>query len=186
MLSELLLKPELFVVVRKIDDDLAERVREQGCRYCGSKLCRGDYERKPRGGPKLFEGCEIRRSFCCGNESCRRRTKPPSVMFFGRRVYWGCVILVVLSLRRGGAEGWSTGQLMRRFGVSRQTIKRWAKYFAEEFPKSGVWKRVRGRVIGSVSSQELPGALLKWCCVNQGSESAAVVNCLKLISEGAT
>ena len=62
--------------------------------YCEGPLHDANSWRKPRGGPpnleKLFE---LRYSLCCGREGCRRRVMPPSVRFWGRRVYWAPVIL---------------------------------------------------------------------------------------------
>ena len=43
----------------------------------------------------------MRLSFCCGREGCRRRVLPPSVLFWGRRVYWAAVVLVVTAPCQG-------------------------------------------------------------------------------------
>ena len=70
--------------------------------FCGGPLHYANYPRKPRGGPPdLDEVFEIRYSLCCGREGCRRRLLPPSVRFWGRRVYWAPVVLIITALRQG-------------------------------------------------------------------------------------
>jgi hypothetical protein len=104
MLSELLQKVSLFRLLYQIDLDLANQQRQCGCPYCGGRLDRAGYERKPRGGPPgIPEQYLIRHSLCCSQADCRRRSLPPSCLFMGRRVYWGCVILVVMALRQNRA-----------------------------------------------------------------------------------
>jgi len=63
----------------RFDDDLASQVREGGCPRCGGRLDVADYPRKPRGGSiELGDDYDVRRSFCCAVEGCRRRRTPPS------------------------------------------------------------------------------------------------------------
>jgi hypothetical protein len=40
---------ELYQLLEKADADLAEEARRKGCRHCGGRVHRADYERKPRG-----------------------------------------------------------------------------------------------------------------------------------------
>jgi hypothetical protein len=88
-------------------------------------LHRAVYGRKPRGGPAdLPEAVAVRLSFCCGREGCRRRVLPPSVLFWGRRVYWGGVVLVLTALREGRVAGVTVERLRARFGVTRPTLTR--------------------------------------------------------------
>jgi hypothetical protein len=78
------------------DPSVCDPVRAAGCPYCGAALHAGDYPRKPRGVPRSLLGpaYERRLSLCCSREGCRRRVTPPSVRFFGRRVYLGALVVL--------------------------------------------------------------------------------------------
>src|SRR2546426_1825828 len=70
-----------YRVLLRFDDDLAEQARREGC-GCGGKLHSARYPRKPRGAPEeLQEEYSRRRSFCCAEEGCRKRTTPASFRF---------------------------------------------------------------------------------------------------------
>lgn len=135
-----------------IDKDLAERIRQNACPFCGASLHSSNYSRKPRGGPgNLPDELSIRHSLCCSAEKCRRRVLPPSVRFWDRKVYWSAVILVTIVLQQQRTEGYSAGKIVQLFGVSRHTLKRWIHYFSKVFPLSRRWKKLRG-----LFGEELP------------------------------
>lgn len=185
MLSELLQKASLFSLLHRIDLDLAERIRIKGCPFCNNALHRANYERKPRGGPaSIPDEYLIRQSLCCGCPGCRRRTQPPSSLFMGRRVYWGCVILVVMTLHQGRPCGASVAKLERMFSISRQTIKRWIVWFRDEFPQSAQWHRLRGRVVCTISNEELPAALVLHFMNHFPRSEQALVACLRFLAAG--
>jgi transposase len=88
---------KFFSLLQEIDREIARQVAQAGCPHCGGRLDRSDYNRKPRGDLFLAPAVELplrRISFCCCAEGCRRRATPPSVVFLGRRVYLGAVVLV--------------------------------------------------------------------------------------------
>ena len=87
----------LLESLRQVDVEEAERVRQQGCPYCGKKLHQANYPRKPRGIEDVAEEDRWRLSFCC--EECRCRTTPKSVRFFGRKVYFAIVVIAAVVLR---------------------------------------------------------------------------------------
>ena len=183
MLPELLQKASLFSLLYRIDMDLARQHQQGGCPSCGGPLHQANYMRKPRGGPDdIPEDCLLRLSLCCGREECRCRSMPPSTRFLGRRVYWGCVILVAMTLRQNRAEGMSANKVMRLLGVSRKTLIRWAIYFREVFPFSAQWQRFRGRVSPSVRDNDLPGALLRFFLHNNESPDKGLIACLYSLS----
>ena len=183
MLPELIQKASLFSLLHRIDKDLARQHQHGGCPYCGGPLHQANYMRKPRGGPDdIAEECHLRLSLCCGREGCRRRSLPPSARFMGRRVYWGCVILIAMTLRQNRPEGASANKLIRLLGVSRKTLIRWAIYFREVFPYSGRWQRLRGRVSSSVRDSDLPGALLRFFLLNSESAGNGLIACLQFLA----
>ena len=67
----------------RFDQDLAASVQAGGC-DCGGVLHGARYPRKPRGVPRpvLGPAYEIRLSFCCAQDGCRRRTTPPRSGFW--------------------------------------------------------------------------------------------------------
>jgi hypothetical protein len=183
MLTELLRRVSLFRLLRAIDVELARDKRGQRCPHCGGPLYQSNYVRKPRGGPPTIpEELLIRESLCCGREGCRKRTLPPSCLFMERRVYWGCVILVVMALRQNRPEGASARKLQRLFEISRATLTRWFTYFREEFPLSTKWQRLRGLVISRVEDDRLPSSLLECFLGKAESAEKGLLACLSFLS----
>jgi hypothetical protein len=144
----------------KFDDDLAEQTRQTGC-GCGGKLHSARYPRKPRGVPEqLQEDYATRRSFCCAEEGCRKRTTPESFRFLSRRVYVGAVVVLVTALRHG-ATAQRVAQLRATIGVSRRTVERWRQWWLEEFPRSSFWRWGRGQLASGIDVRTLPLSLLE-------------------------
>jgi hypothetical protein len=185
MLSELLQKANLFHLLFQIDLDLAHKCRLSGCPFCGGKLHQSNYVRKPRGGPpEIPELYLLRQSFCCSASDCRRRVLPGSCRFWGRRVYWAAVILVVMALRQGRTSGISIRKLSRLFDIDRKTICRWMMYFREQFPQTPLWRRLRGKVAADVKDSELPTGLVHFFISQLGSEESAIGQCLQFLAAG--
>ena len=183
MLPELLQKASLFSLLHRIDMDIAGQLRQGGCLYCGGPLHQANYQRKPRGGPNYIpEDCLLQFSLCCGRQGCRRRSLPPSTRFMGRRVYWGCVILVTMTLRQNRPDGVSARELMRLFGFTRNTLIRWAAYFRDIFPSGAQWQRLRGTVSASVRNGELPGALVRFFLLTSESAEKGLIACLRFLA----
>jgi hypothetical protein len=150
----------LFELLGRIDQDLAQEVQGKGCGWCGGRLDRADYARKPRGlPPGLGREHAVRLSFCCAAEGCRRRNPPPSVRFLGRRVYVGAAILGITALRPGARQA-EARALRAWLGVSGRTLARWHRWWREVFAASAFWRNARARLRTPVPPQALPGALL--------------------------
>ena len=183
MLTELVKKASLYLLLNKIDHDLAIECRNKGCPYCGGVLHQANYERKPRGGPiDLPDEVCIRQSLCCSVEGCRHRQLPPSTLFIGRRVYWSLVILIVMTLRQNRPEGKSTIGLMRRFKITRKTLFRWICYYRDIFPHGDQWKILRGKIGILVRNSFLPGDLVDYFIENSRDYEDGVVRCLKFLA----
>jgi len=171
--------------LHRIDQELADQTRAGRCPFCSGPLHYATYERKPRGGPEgIAEEVCVRLSLCCGREGCRRRTLPPSCLFLGRKVYWGAVVLVVVALRQRRRQSFSAARLRALFGVSWETVGRWMGFFAEVFPFSNRWQRVRGLVPSEVRDEEVPAALLEAFVEARGEERDGVIGCLELLARG--
>lgn len=156
---ELLRDARLYAHLLRIDQDLADKTRAARCPRCSGRLDRGDYPRKPRGGPATL-GLEHGRrlSLCCA--ACRRRVTPPSARFFGRRVYLAPAFLVISAMTRK-----LTGGRLRRigieFGVDRRTVIRWRQWWREIFPTTSFWRGAKARFMPPVAADELPASLIE-------------------------
>lgn len=185
MLLGILRKEKLFHILCVFDEELAIKVKALGCPFCAGILDWGNYPRKPRGELcKVPAKYMIRFNLCCRNEGCRSRTMPPSCRFFGRKVYWSCVILVVMALRQNRPNGYSAAKLQRMFGISHHTLSRWIQYFTEQFPSSDQWKRLRGKVISTIKDSQLPSNLLHYFIDCNQSEEKGMVGCLNFLASG--
>jgi len=182
MLPEAIQRESLFALLHQIDVDLAESTQARGCPYCDSgRLHKASYSRQPRGGPpNIPEDYLTRLSLCC--DKCRKRTLPLSVLFWGRRVYWGVVIIVVTTLRQQRAEGFCADKIREMFGVSILTLKRWLTYFRDIFPLSEIWKRLCGMFMPPVAPESIPLAVLESLGLARDDPQTILVKCLRLLS----
>ena len=142
----------------RIDQELAAVARREGCLRCGGRLDSARYPRKPRGCPiDLDARYECRLGLCC--DACRKRAKPPSVLFLGRRVYFGAAI--VLSVMDKALTAERLAKLKQLLGVDRRTVRRWQRWWREIFPHTALWSVERGRLLPLVDQSALPGSLLE-------------------------
>lgn len=170
MYHALLLDVRFLTMLLGIDREVAAAVKATGC-PCGGRLHGGDFRRKPRGGPAgLGVEHEMRFSFCCGEEGCRKRTTPASVRFLGRRVYLGMVVLLG-ALFEGGVTAGRVRDLQELTGspIDRRTLTRWVEWWRETLPKSRGWRAMTGLFRGRVEVGRLPLSLLELV----GGEDAA-------------
>jgi hypothetical protein len=160
MYQKLLGDDRLYFWMERVDRELANASIQQGCRRCQGRLHQAKYPRKPRGaGCKLGPEFEQRWSFCCAHRECRRRMTPPSVRFFGRRVYFGAVFVLCMAMEHGLRNGRSQ-RLWELLGVGRQTLERWRTYWQQTFVQSPFWRTARARLSPLVAENELPASLL--------------------------
>ncbi len=128
--------------LKQVDAAEAEACRAAGCPRCGGALHSASYPRKPHGLAANLRNDVRRFSLCCS--VCRRRVKPPSVRFFGRRFYVGALFLVVSALAVAGGARLQT--IARRCGVPASTLKRWRRWWLEAFPLTREWQARRGEL----------------------------------------
>lgn len=144
MSQNFLTNASFHLLLNTIDHELADKTKLQGCRFCGCKLHLADYPRSPFGiAPALRDGYASRLSFCCG--TCRKRTTPPSVRFFGRR-WFPAPLLVFISALMHGVNQRRCEQLKRHFGitVSESTLRRWQWWWRESFMATKFWLKFKG------------------------------------------
>lgn len=183
-LNTLTLK-SLFSLLYQIDLELLENTRNRGCPFCGGPLHNAHFQRKPRGGPPdLQEAFEIRFSLCCGSKGCRRRTMPPSVRFWGRRVYWAPVLLLITALRQNRNPDVTLNHLKSFCGVWRSTVNRWKEYFLSIFPQSEACRRLSGHLKPQSHNGCFPYDLLKRLSESVAHPKEVLIRCLKLLILG--
>ena len=193
MFHDWIAEDKFFALLEQGDARAAAAVKAAGCRYCGGRLDRADYPRKPRGGSMAAAGESLVRriSFCCAQEGCRRRATPPSLVFLGRKVYLGIVVVVASLLAltppkpspgpvllpppsplippptpQGSASSSpAASSSVPSSPVSspppRRTVRRWLSWFQTELPKTAWWQVARGRLWPPMAEQELPRALVE-------------------------
>ena len=165
----------------EIDREMAAAAKAAGC-GCGGVLHRGDYRRKPRGGPEGL-GAEYGRrlSFCCAEEGCRKRRTPQSVRFLGWRVYLGVVVILGAAFE-GGVTASRVRGLRELIGgsIDRRTLTRWVNWWRERLPRSRAWKGMAGLFYRSVSPKRMPLSLLE--LVSEDDAGMRVTRVLELLS----
>lgn len=159
MFRRIMADPRLPVMLFRIDFDLAREVKDKGCPFCGGRLHSARYPRKVRCEKGLPQSWDLRFSFCCAEEGCRKRTTPSSVRFFGRRLYPAAVVVLLCALSQG-ATARRLSVLRSALGVDRRTVARWRTWWIEAFPKTGFFKKVRDRFLPPLNPNSLPRSLL--------------------------
>jgi hypothetical protein len=152
----------LFQLLEKVDADLMEKARQEGCLLCGGALHRSDYDRKPRGGPQW----DTPFSLCCAQEGCRRRHTPPSVRFLGRRVYAGLVVVLVSAMIHG-LKPPRVQRLREVLGIDRRTLERWRQWWLGLFVGSSFWREARARFMPPLCQKTLPLSLCRSFAVEE-------------------
>ena len=150
-----------FDQLRGIDEAIVEAAKAAGCVFCGARLDRADYPRKPRGGEfATAEEAETRRfSLCCSAEGCRKRVTPPSVRFLGRKVYLS--VVVVLASIHAAREAWARAAALRAAtGVPARTLRRWVAWWRTVFVLGPFYLGARADFSSPVDEGDLPGSLL--------------------------
>lgn len=161
MYQSLLCDGKLFRALRRLDQAMAVEWQARGCPVCSGRLHNARYRRKPRGWGEIEADPAfwVRESLCCAVEGCRRRSTPPSALFLGRRVYFSAVVVLVAVLRQGPTPA-RIAQLRELVGVSPRTVRRWRRWWLEEFPESPLYRQARGLLRGAVDESCLPRSLL--------------------------
>ena len=148
-----------YQFLEEVDGERAEVMRLGGCTWCGRRLHRADYDRKPRGGPSdVLDRWDKRASFCCEKDGCRKRHTPPSVRFLGRKVYLGVVVVLVAAMMHG-PNGRRVSELHEALGIDTRTLNRWRQWWLEHFVRTPFWKARRGRFMPVLDEAVMPFCL---------------------------
>ena len=154
MYDAVLQDPAFFRFLSRIDKEFAAETRRAGCRHCAGALHVADFPRKPRGCPAaVVQEYSRRFSFTCGR--CEQRSTSASVRFLGRRVYVA-VVLMLISPPQGSAAR----QLCTQLSVPMRTLRRWRRWWSEDFLRMPFWQAVRSRFMPPLPIRQLPASLL--------------------------
>lgn len=118
-----------FQDLREHDRKLFLQAKAKGCPHCGGPLDTSNIQRKPRG---LGEKEEYRFSLCCRREGCRKRLTPPTLRFFGRRVYPAFVVILAIDFYK---------ELGLSKSIARQTLARWRCFWRDRLEESSPFMR---------------------------------------------
>jgi hypothetical protein len=173
-IEKLLRDRRLYVFLEQVDKEFAAEAQSRGCEHCGAVLHRGDYSRKPRGGPSW----DKRYSFCCSTEGCRKRQTPPSVRFLGRKVYVG-VVVVLGSAMMHGPNDRRLQRLQQLLPIDRRTLKRWRQWWREIFVQCAFFRAERGRFGRCMAEGRMPLELVEAFGAQQ---IEGLVNLMKFLS----
>lgn len=153
----LLQSPQFFLLLIRIDAELATQMHAAGC-PCGGRLHRANYPRKPRAcPPEVLGDFESRFSFCCN--LCRKRSTPESVRFLGRRVYVALAVAVVPQRRTTLSA--DAVHLCDSLNVPPRTIARWRQWWSQLFPITSLWAAACARFMPPVDTTHLPTSLIE-------------------------
>lgn len=108
---------------------------------------------------------------------------PPSVRFWGRRVYWAPVVLLLTALRQGKNPDITLERLKGLCGVWRSTVNRWRDYFLKIFPDSLPWRRLSGHVMIKETNSLIHDLLSRYYQNAQEPETA-MTKCLQGLAMG--
>lgn len=173
-MEKLLRDRRLYEFLEQVDKDFASQVQSEPCEHCGAVLHRGDYTRKPRGGPSW----DKRYSFCCSRDGCRKRNTPASVRFLGRKVFVGFVVVLVSAMRHG-PNSHRLQRLQQELVIDRRTVNRWRQWWAEIFVQGPFWKGARGRFAYQLAEGRMPLSLVK---AFDAWQADGLVNLMKFLS----
>lgn len=179
MFLELLRCEELYAVLQRYDEDLAQEVARRPCGRCGGPMHRADFPRAPRAPIPLPAGYCRRISYCCGRDGCRTRCTPPSVRFLGRRVVLGAVVLVAAAMMQGPTPR-RAKEIQRVLGVDVATLRRWRKWWLEVFPRSMTWHVLRPRIAVEFDATLLPRSFIDRFAHHAELQVAAALRSLQM------
>jgi hypothetical protein len=151
--------PPFFLLLLRIDEELAEEARSGGC-ACGGVLHRANYPRKPRACPKeVGSAYESRFSF------------------LGRRVYLGLAVVLV-SARHAGQTP-AAARLSGMLDIPVRTLQRWREWWQKQFPLTQLWQASCARFMPPVATDLCPASLLERFA---GSAEEALMRLLVFLS----
>ncbi|RPH40229.1 MAG: hypothetical protein EHM87_22650 [Burkholderiales bacterium] len=180
MCTNLLKDSRTFSFLLQIDRDTETTASQEPCAFCGDRVHRAYYLRKPRApGVDLSDDFCRRPSFSCRRDGCRRRKTPALLRFLGRKVYVSIVVLLVTAMTQGDSPR-RLSELKKELGIPPATVDRWRRFWLEIFPRYSSWHYQRGNVVPPIDEANLPLSLLQHLTQQSQDQLEAVVSLLRL------
>lgn len=183
MCTNLLQDSRTFEFLQQIDRDTETQAGQRVCRYCGDRLHRAYYLRKPRApGIDLSAEFCMRPSFCCRRDGCRRRMTPPLLRFLGPKVYVSIVVVLLAAMTQGPSAK-RLCAIEAEIGIAPRTVRRWCHYWRKIFVTQSAWLYHRGNFMPPVDENGLPRTF--WAKFEQSAQEklAAVFQLLRLAND---
>lgn len=159
-----------------LDEKISIEVQNTGC-SCGGCLHQANYPRRMFGlFQTIAELFEMRFSFCCDQENCRKRRTPPSVRFLGRRRFSFALVLLA-SVLTNGVNARRIAQLQGLVPVSEATLQRWRKWWQKEFVITPLWQEMCGRFMPAILSHQLPDEILERSIIDGAEKRVTSILC---------
>lgn len=175
-----LFHPLTLDLLLQVDLDIETEAAQQPCSYCGDRLHRAYYKRSPRfPGMPLPDAFQVRPSFCCQRDGCRRRMTPTLTRFLGRKVYVSIVVLLVAAMTQGPSPK-RLSAIKAELGISPHTVHRWCQYWKELFVKRNAWRYHRLKFMPPIDESGLPLTLLERLERALGDQFEAALHLLRL------
>jgi hypothetical protein len=184
-MPSILQDPAFYATLLMIDLASAAAARAAGCPFCGGRLHFARYRRKPRSPLALGPAFCLRQSLCCAAEGCRRRTTPRSVLFLGRRVHVGAVVVLASALVHGVTPR-RARTLREAFEVDRRTLARWRRWWRTSLPATRFWRAARARLMPPVEETALPQSLVARFAAHARAGLVALLRFLSGLFEGSS
>jgi hypothetical protein len=168
-----------FKLLLEYDRHTALLTKTKGCQACGCLLDTAHYQRKPRGvPPEITEEFNVRYSFCCRKDGCRKRATPPSTRFLGPHVY------ILLTIVLSSSSPRLMSYVVREFKISTKTLKKWQKFWMTRFKSSAFWrvKQSDGRIL-QTAGDGIPDRLIAAFANTEGNQHlGGFYNLLKFLA----
>lgn len=179
MCHKILENSTFYDLLFEIDIKLAEITHKIPCSYCGGKLDRANYKRKPRGIPAEFDHLFLEMfSFCCRNEYCRKRKKAPSVRFLNRFIYVAIFNIIFSEIF---IRGKFSEVIHIKFNtVSKQTLYRWKDWWNNAFIISKCFINLKGLITSDLKL--LPTSFIDYFFNEYSNESECYSKILQALS----
>lgn len=164
------------------DLENAKKCQDEGCPHCGSPLHVANFTRKSRGIDDIETSdvpqAQLRFSFCCSKDGCRKRVTPASVRFYPHKVYFFFVILLV-----GAAFNTFLEQDLR---VSDQTRRRWNQFWFEFLdPVGKIFLQIKTFLPPDLLVNRSVGSVLNFFILQhnlEGQQEEGILSCLVFFS----
>jgi hypothetical protein len=137
--------------IEAFDKKLSDELTEKPCPWCGGTVATAPYFRFL----KIPGGVKLRRLFyslCCTREGCRKRCRPPSLLWFGRLTTAVPLLLITEFLLSSETLTDKTlDKLSELSGAVKRTLFRWRQTFRAKLGARPQWLNYLASYVASLN-----------------------------------